>query len=368
MTEMLESIIRPYRTSRSKALRSIQVEASSNCFMKCAMCPRTALKHNWKSMNMPLKSFEKMSHNLADVRLVYLSGWGEPLLNKDLLEMVRLAKEKGASVGFTTNGMLLSPKTIRRLVELELDILSISVAGATAKTHETLRVGSNFQQLLVKARTIRTVKNSLGSEKPKTLLLFLMTQQNLSELPLAVDLARETGAEELVATNLTYLAIPEHIGMKAYSCEGVDESFIIKIKEAEQRAKEANLAFRSYPLEMKEELICEEDPLSSTYVSCDGYVSPCVYLNLPVKTIPRIFEEGRSYIPRTHFGNINETDLLEIWEREDYRSFRQRFERRVSIQEKHFEANIHELERVNRWTRTNPLPGVCETCYKAYGV
>lgn len=317
---------------------------------------------------MPFETFEKISQYFTHAKWVYLSGWGEPLLNKRIFDMVRLAKDSGCSTGFTTNGMLLTEKTCGRLVELELDILGISIAGATMKTHEAIRVGSNFSRLATNIKVLSNLKDSLRSEKPEILILFLMTKQNVGQLPLALNLARDLGANRLVATNVAYVAAPLHDEIKTFSCGKPDERFLDKIKEAEQSASELKIAFRSNSLEMKEVLVCEEDPVNNLYLSCDGYVSPCVYLNPPTEKIPRIFCGAFHSIPRTYFGNINQADLLEIWNKEDYRSFRERFKRRSAILEGILGFNSNILERMDEWMKTNTLPEVCKTCYKAYGI
>ena len=365
---LFQSLRRSFKRSGRKAFNCFQIEASSNCFLKCTMCPRTALADQWKSTDMHFETFEKISQYFTHTKWVYLSGWGEPLLNKRILDMVRLAKDSGCLTGFTTNGMLLTEKSCRRLVKSELDVLSVSLAGSTTKTHEAIRVGSSFSRLTTNIKILSKLKDSLKSEKPKILLLFLMTKQNIGELPLAMKLAKDLGANELVATNLAYVATPLHDEIKTFSCGKVDESFLDKIKEAEQRAKELKTVFRSNSLETKEMLVCEEDPLNNLYISCDGYVSPCVYLNPPIEVIPRIFCGTIHIIQRTHFGNINQTDLLEIWKKEDYRSFRKRFKRRSAILDEIFDFNTNTLGRMHELMKVKTLPEVCKTCYKAYGI
>lgn len=365
---LFQSLRRYFKKSGRRAFNCFQIEASSNCFLKCLMCPRTSLANQWKSMHMPFETFEKISQYFTYTKWVYLSGWGEPLLNKRILDMVRLAKDSGCLVGFTTNGLLLTEKFCRELIELEFDVLGVSIAGATKKTHEAVRVGSNFRRLTTNIKILSKVRDSFKSEKPKILLLFLMTRQNIGELSLAMKLARDLGADELVATNLAYVATPLHYEIKTFSSVNADESFMDEIKEAQQSAKELKLVFRSNSLEMKEVLVCEEDPLSNLYVSCDGYVSPCVYLNLPVEVIPRIFCRTINIIQRTHFGNVNQTDLLEIWKKEDYRSFRKRFKRRSAILDEITNFNTNTLRRMDEFMKVNTLPEVCKTCYKAYGI
>jgi radical SAM protein with 4Fe4S-binding SPASM domain len=60
-------------------------------------------------------------------------GFGEPLLNKNLPEMIRLLKEAGVTdfVEFTTNGWWLTPDLNKQLIDAGLDAITISVPGLT---------------------------------------------------------------------------------------------------------------------------------------------------------------------------------------------------------------------------------------------
>ena len=65
---------------------------------------------------------------------------------------------------------------------------------------------------------------------------------------------------------------------------------------ARKRAKEWNLGLRIYPLEPKRVGFCEARPLDALHITWDGFVTPCVYLTLPVKgdTMAKV-HEGESY-------------------------------------------------------------------------
>ena len=121
----------------------IQIGVSSRCTHSCAMCPRTVFGDRWTSADMTLETYGRIAENFSDVSNVYLSGWGEPLLNPHFPEMVRLAKEAGCTVGFTTNGARLDDETMGQIIDDRVDLVSLSLAGATAPTH------FNQAQLLV---------------------------------------------------------------------------------------------------------------------------------------------------------------------------------------------------------------------------
>lgn len=343
------------------------IDVATACPLKCVMCPRTAfISEIGRRNDMPLETYKKIARYFSHAKFVYFTGWeGEPLLHKDIFTMVKIAKES-CSAGIVTNGIALTEETSRKLIELGLDFITVSMAGAAKETHEKIRARSDFDKICENVRMLLNFKTT----KPEVNLSFLMTKTNIKELPGFVELAKNLGADKITAPNLSYVATPLHDEIKAFSCSAVDESFLEKIKEAERTAKKYKIAFRAYPLSTEEVFICEENPLANVYISSDGYVSPCVYLNFPMESFPRIFC-GRNYaVKRTCFGNIAREDLLDIWNKEEYKEFRQGYVKRAELLRNiSFDfADIQKLKERIEKLKEAPLPEVCKTCYKAYGI
>jgi len=335
--------------SRKRKYNYLQIGVSSRCTHSCAMCPRTVFRDRWTSSDMTLETYERIAENFTDVSNVYLSGWGEPLLNPHFPEMVRLAKEAGCTAGFTTNGARLNDETIGLLIDDRVDIVSLSLAGATASTHDSRRTGSRLNELAGKLERIQELKKRGRSERPRVLLLYMMFRDNLGELPKAVRLAERVGAGGVVATNLDYVGHPAMDELRAFTCGDVPEGFGDEIDDAMELAERLGVEFTAFPLGLGRVRLCSEDPLNNLYVSEDGGVSPCVYLNPPMPEVPRIFCGEEAAVPRTSFGNINERSLPEIWKGDNYSSFR---------------SQLKELAE----GKSPLLPEECRTCYKAYGL
>jgi MoaA/NifB/PqqE/SkfB family radical SAM enzyme len=349
----------------ARPFEAFQLEVTSRCNLKCVMCPVTVLADQWPSYDMSWPTFERVAAAFERVKWVYLQGWGEPLLHRRLLDMIERAKAAGCRVGFTTNGTRLTRDTGARLLDRGLDLLAISIAGATAATHEQIRVGSDFARLIGNVRRFIALRNERGSAQPKVEIFFLMTPANLGELPAAVELAADLGADELVATNLDYVMSPALDALRAWSDAAPDPRLRRALEEAEAAAARTGIAFRPYPLERSEKAVCDLDPLRILFVAADGSVSPCVYTALTGQSqIPRHFAGEQFSIPPVRFGNVNEAPLLEVWNRSEYRAFRQLFARRVvgasSIVLGAFAgAGAAEAEA--------PPPEPCRTCPKLYG-
>lgn len=364
---MIEAAVRWIRKREpERPFEAFQIEVTSRCNLKCVMCPVTVLAEHWPGRDMAFETFDRVAPDFGRATWVHLQGWGEPLLHRRIFDMVARAKAAGCRVGFTTNGTRLTEQAGARLLELGLDLLAVSIAGASAATHEAIRVGSDFAKLVENLRGFLRLRSEKGGTRPKVEVFFLMTTTNLAELPRAVELAAALGADELVATNLDYVITPQLDGLRAYGEGTPAHALGAALDEAGAAARRAGIAFRPYPLAFREMAVCDLNPMKILFISADGAVSPCVYTSLAGQNdIPRVFDNEAIKVPVVRFGNVNDRPLAEIWESAPYREFRAQFARRVIA------ASSFALGALATRTAAEedaPAPQACRTCPKLYGV
>jgi MoaA/NifB/PqqE/SkfB family radical SAM enzyme len=63
---------------------------------------------------------------------------------------------------------------------------------------------------------------------------------------------------------------------------------------------------------------CRENIERSLFISADGWASPCIFVNIPT---------GDTDPGRRVFGNVRDTDAMEIWRNADFGHFRERLTR-----------------------------------------
>ncbi len=101
----------------------------------------------------------------AGVRYIRYTG-GEPLMNADLPDLVRMAASAGLKTSVITNGMLL-PQRARILVSAGLSQVIVSLDGASAATHDVYRAtpgcfGNALEGIgLARAAGLRTRVNTV---------------------------------------------------------------------------------------------------------------------------------------------------------------------------------------------------------------
>src|SRR5262249_26804240 len=100
-------------------------------------------------------------------RLMHLHGFGEPLLDKQLPQRIKLCKQSGIErVKIFTNGGLLRGQTAERLIESGVDEIKVSIDGADAAEFNQLRVGLDYDNVLENMKAFRELRDRTGSGKP----------------------------------------------------------------------------------------------------------------------------------------------------------------------------------------------------------
>lgn len=335
----------------SPELDWIQVEVTSHCNAACIYCPNPLIT---KKQHMPLALFKRLLPYLGYTDLVYLQGWGEPLLNKDIFNMIRACKAKGKRVGFTTNGMLLSDENIRRIVDLDVDILCISLAGTRPATHNRIRTGTDFEKIISNLDRLREIRAQKNALRPSLHFAYIMMNGNFHELPKVVELAEKLAVKEVVASNLTLITKEALQPEALFNHPEKRQYFINTLEEIVKDAQQSNLSFTySSPVLEKELKYCSENIYYSCVVSANGDVSPCVF-TLP--TLSRangtpmtcIFRNRQLRFYPLSFGNIGTETLTRIWNKKAYLEFKRFFD----------------PERNKPVPDTIPKPRNCLNCYK----
>jgi len=121
----------------------IYIDPSSVCNFRCKFCPSGELDVIRNTTRWPgilsMEIFKKAINDLAEfnnpIKALKLFKDGEPLLNKNLHEMVKYAKDSGLVnfIEITTNGSLLTPDRVDQIIEAGINRINISLYGMSAK-------------------------------------------------------------------------------------------------------------------------------------------------------------------------------------------------------------------------------------------
>jgi MoaA/NifB/PqqE/SkfB family radical SAM enzyme len=305
--------------------RSIQIECTTRCNLKCTFCELSYWTE--KPADLKLDHIQKMVEHLPKLKRVDLTGIGESLMNRDFFAIVKFLKSRGLYVTLNDNFTLMTEKTAHRIVELGVDQIFLSLDGATKETYEQIRVGANFDKVIANARRLQQTKRQLGKKRPEVKINTVVCSINYQELPAIVELAREMGIGMVQFVNaITF----EHTADVATT--GVQPEVQAIFQKTLERAHQLGVLVK---IELFDKLPVQQCdfPWKRNFVTYDGYVHPCCYTT---QTGDRRAQNRRS------FGNLSASSFEEIWHSEVYTTFRRKMWKGV-------------------------LPHACEHCPKYYG-
>ena len=363
---MLEKI--PWRKKR-KPFSAWQVELTTRCPLRCKMCIRSE-NNNWQFGDMPLEGFKKILPSLNQVETVILEGWGESLLHQDLTECIRLANQEGSHVGFVTSAKGLTKKRVAELIEAGLGFVGFSLAGITPEVHNAIRVNSDLLEIVEAIRLFNEEKARQKLTRPLMHIVFLMVKNNICEVPGLPSFARELGIEEVVLTNICHTINLWQEGQRVFMWESGKNEYEKVIAQAEARSKKMGINLKRPSLSAVDVAVCDENPLGNLYISVEGEVSSCVYLNPPLPSpFKRIFCSKEYRVERATFGNMFKDPFPVIWNDGDYEEFRTRFiKRRTAFRELCFSLWDSGQLRNSKEVSLPAPPEPCRTCHKIIGV
>jgi MoaA/NifB/PqqE/SkfB family radical SAM enzyme len=160
----------------------VQIESTNICNAKCVFCPRDEMHRRQGVMRFDL--FCKIVDECADLGITHVRvhNYGEPFIDKGLVEKVRYAKRKGiAEVGMISNGTLITDEVARGMIHAGLDAINISVDASGKDVFEATRIGLNYDKVIANIERLVRIRGELGQKRPKLILSFVRQNNSLDE-------------------------------------------------------------------------------------------------------------------------------------------------------------------------------------------
>ena len=306
----------------------IQLEITNRCNLKCIMCARI-FNPRYSSTagfigDMDLDLVKKIRPVLRGVSAVYTFGNGEPLLNSNFLNILRIISPFRPRISFNTNGTLLNEKKCREIVDLGIDCVVFSIDSPIKESFEKIRKGSDFDVVIRNIELLHKTKSNKKSKVPHIGFAIVAMKQNLREVPQLIKLAKKLGVESIYIEPLIWQNGPRY--ERFYK----DNEILTSIGFFEVRkicgeitgvAKEEDIKVTSpyfdkllggkgnqISIKGKEDNpgpICTR-PWTTIFISWNGEVRTCC---------------GSHFV----FGNLRTQPIEEIWNGPKFQSYRKQF-------------------------------------------
>ena len=203
MIEEGDHVLRLFRSVSD--LTKVYVEPTNACNLDCITCMRQVWDEPLGQMSA--QTYQRILDGLkafAPVPTVFFGGIGEPLAHPRIVEMIRQAKALGARVELITNGILLGEAMALQLIQADLDVLWVSLDGATAESYADVRLGAALPLVVANLRRLPYLRYR-GSRLKTVMPLgiaFVAMKRNVAELPAVLRLGTRLGAKWFSITNV----------------------------------------------------------------------------------------------------------------------------------------------------------------------
>jgi MoaA/NifB/PqqE/SkfB family radical SAM enzyme len=299
----------------------LYLEITNRCNLLCETCPRT-FEDLEPPADMSWELFTKIIDQVPNIARVVMHGVGEPMLVKNLPDMIRYLKTRGVYTLFNTNGTLLTPRKQRELIETGLDELRVSLDAADAKTFLSVRGKDFFDRIVRNITGFTKLQREMSAEKPLVSMWLTGLQETIGQLPDFVRLAAQIGVREVHLQRLVF----DDAG---FGLARAESALFAQGRAEEQTAIEAaqkiaaalgvrlNASGGTEPglslqggEEKKPWASCRR-PWSLMYFTAHGRALPCCIAPF----------SARGYENYT-LGDATQQTLAEIWNSPAYRNFR----------------------------------------------
>ncbi len=318
-------------------LAKVYIEPTSQCNMACRTCIRSA----WDEPlgQMTATTFARIMDSIPSFPTrptFFFGGFGEPLSHPAIVDMVAQARQAGTRVELITNGTLLTEELARKLIAARLDVLWVSLDGATPESYADVRLGAALPEVLANIARLRDIRPPSPNPKPAIGIVFVAVKRNIAQLPAVLELGRELGAARFLVSNIlphTPEMRDEVLYARAISNNDEPSSRLPHLRLPRMNVEDISdeTLYQELCGHWYTEFVgtqqnsprgyCPFIEAGATAIAWDGSVSPCLaLLHSGTEYLNGIERFSRRY----EVGNVNKNSFDEIWNAPDYVAFREK--------------------------------------------
>lgn len=320
-------------------LTKVYIEPTVACNLDCITCFRNA----WDQPigKMTEETFEKILSGLKQldpIPDVYFGGIGEPLFHPKTVEWIRRIKQElGVKVELITNGTTLTERKTRELIDAGLDLLWVSLDGATPESYADVRMGAELPVILENLRRLFKMRKGGHFPQPEIGVAFVAMKRNINDLPKIIKMGHTFGAryfsvsnvqpttEDLqddqlykrTIRNIAYLPSPV---LPKLSLPKMDFNEETQAALTEAFNSGCNISFAGNNWGGAND-VCNFVESGTMSIAWTGEVSPC----WPLMHTHMSYLHGKPRLSKKHIiGDVRKQTLEEIWLDPEYVAYRER--------------------------------------------
>ena len=304
---------------KAKSIYPIYVEVSpvGACNHRCVFCAYDYIGYKTIQLDYEMLAERLPEMGRLGVKSIMFAGEGEPMLHKRIVDIVRVTKESGIDVSFTTNATAM-PKNFPDEALQYVSWIKASINAGTAKTYaEIHQTKEHHFDLAIKNLTTLVEKRNANGWNTTLGAQILLLPENADEIETLAEICRDQ-------IGLDYLVVKPYSHVEASETTRYKDLDYTQFLELEDSLKHLNtddfsLVFRANTMRRYTDSdrypVCYSVPFVWAHIMASGDVFGCGAFLLD---------------PRFQYGNIKEETFQNIWEGEK--------------RKKNFEFVRHELD------------------------
>ncbi len=280
---------------KSKPYKII-VDPTNACNLGCPLCPTGLGASERVKKILGFETFKNVIDQVKDYAIeVHLYNWGEPTLNKKLIEMLKYCEKNNLWTRISTN-LSRSFKTgyIEDLLNSGLNLLHVDVDGLDQEVYSKYRRKGDISLVYKNLEIIKKIKKDKNLKKPIIELSMLAMRQNEHQHNEFLNLKEKFGADVIKIDKIQHNP-------------NMDEQWLPENKSLVYRTYDRGES-KSTSAREGEKIPCHW-PWSGIVVNSDGSINPCCIID----------------DPKSDFDNLENNNIYNIWNSEEYVSARSEF-------------------------------------------
>lgn len=293
----------------AKAVYPIYMEVSpvGACNHRCTFCAVDYIGYQAQRLDVKILADRLAEMGRLGLKSIMYAGEGEPMLHKDINQIVKLTAEAGIDIAFTTNGTLMNAKFIEQSLPL-VSWIKVSLNAGSAENYAAIHQtkAADFDLVLNNLRSAVAYKKAHGLTCTLGAQILLLPE-NRHEVATLAAICRDIGLDYLVVKPYS-----QHLFSETRRYENLRYDDLLGMAEelAQFNTPGFNVIFREQTMKnysISEESrykTCQATPYFWAYIMADGEVYGCsAYLQ----------------DQRFAYGNIHQQSFQDIWEGEKRR-------------------------------------------------
>ncbi len=322
-------------------------ECTLRCNLNCRHCgsscgPERVSKEELSTEEIK-NAFRTVAEDFNPKKITIAVTGGEPLLRKDIFEVMRYASELGFSWGMVTNGTLITPEIVNQMRKAKISTVSVSLDGLE-NSHNWLRKNKSAFK-----RTVDGIKLLVSSKSFNAIeIISCINQVNFEELKLIYQMCKNLGVDKLRISTISPIGRAK--GNSKLFLNGNQLLYLLKyIKNKRKKKNKPEVSFcdegflgLEYEGEVRDQLFFCWAGIRVGSILYNGDIAAC----------PNLSRE------HTRQGNVRQDRFSEIWKKK-YELFRNRNWRKCGYCKNCTWWEFCEGNSIHLWNFESNQPTLC---------